>query len=235
MLWRRETRLPRGAVFLLFSMILIFYRLFAIKIVSKQLVVKERKVDAIMREKEVLFKLRPHDLVVLLHNTFQDANSLYFVMSYCSNEDLFYWLFRYGCFEVPTAQYYAGQTLCAIEYIHANGILHRDLKPENIMLDDTMRIKLGDFGSAKIAPALGGKFVWGAKSSTFVGTAEYVAPEILSSQPLGPSVDFWSLGCILYRMIAGEVPFRAPNDYLMFQKIEKLDYSFPEVCSYNML
>ena len=213
----------------LYSHTLDALRLFALKIVSKQLVMKERKVEAVMREKDVLLKLRLNAHVVNLQKTFQDSVSLYFLTSLCSNEDLFFWLQRYSCFDLHTTQYYAGQLVLALEYIHSKGVIHRDVKPENILLDDAMRIKLADFGSAKLAPSLRGAYVWEGKSSTFVGTAEYVAPEILNGKVAGPAADFWSLGCVIYRMVVGDVPFRAPNEFLIFQKIELMDYSFPEV------
>jgi 3-phosphoinositide dependent protein kinase-1 len=182
-----------------------------------------------MREKDVLLKIRPNERVVLLHKTFQDTSSLYFLMSYCCNEDIFFWLQRYGSFNIDVASYYSAQIVEALGYIHSKGVVHRDLKPENILLDQHMAIKLADFGCAKMAPSLGGKLVWDAKASSFVGTAEYVAPEILNSQPCGPPADFWSLGCIVFRFLAGRVPFYAPNDYLIFQRIENMDFTFPEV------
>ena len=128
--------------------------------------------------------------------------------SFLLHLDLSCWLTRYGVFDIPATRWYAGHILKALEYIHSRGVLHRDLKPENVMLDDQMAIKLGDFGSSKLAPQLGSRYIWGNKSSTFVGTAQYVAPEILNAQALSPAVDFWSLGCIIFRMIAGDVPFQ---------------------------
>jgi 3-phosphoinositide dependent protein kinase-1 len=129
-------------------------------------------------------------------------------------------------------------------------VLHRDLKPENILLDSDFHLRLTDFGSAKVLPIVDGKVVRepatpsapgatpdvlpGSHASrilpkrSFVGTAEYVSPEVLLSEPAAEPADFWALGCILYQFIAGSPPFRGKTEYLTFQKIKSLEYSFPD-------
>ena len=130
-----------------------------------------------------------------------------------------------------------------MEHIHSHGIIHRDLKPENILLDHNMRVKVTDFGTAKqlnpdtgdatphASPAEGGPPGSGrpkARPRSFVGTPEYVSPEILSEgRESSRASDFWGFGCILFQMIAGRPPFQAKTEYLMFQKIIKLEYEFP--------
>lgn len=145
-----------------------------------------------------------------------------------------------GSFETSCARFYTAELILALEFLHSKGIIHRDLKPENILLDDKMHILITDFGSAKIiaeekedkpknevnegeSPTPERR-----RKNSFVGTAQYVSPEILTDLPVSKSSDLWALGCIVYQMISGLPPFRAGSEYLIFQKILKLDYQFPE-------
>ena len=106
-------------------------------------------------------------------------------------------------------------------------IIHRDLKPENILLSSDMHILLTDFGSAKIigededgADDAGG----GGRRNSFVGTAQYVSPEILTNSGSSKASDLWALGCIIYQMVTGIPPFQAQNEYLIFQKVTWLGW-----------
>jgi serine/threonine protein kinase len=129
-----------------------------------------------------------------------------------------------------------------------------------------MRIKVTDFGTAKLLPTSpsaeqarkrmltdvsavltvaepAAADEMHSRSNSFVGTAQYVSPELLTAKPIPDSMakdpsamqslpppacaDFWAFGCVLYQFICGQTPFRAPNEYLIFQKITRLDYSFP--------
>ena len=108
-------------------------------------------------------------------------------------------------------------------------IIHRDLKPENILLSSDMHILLTDFGSAKIISSEGdfdggNEAVeagdgGGGRRNSFVGTAQYVSPEILTNSGSSKASDLWALGCIIYQMVTGIPPFQAQNEYLIFQKV----------------
>lgn len=111
--------------------------------------------------------------------------------------------------------------------MHSQGVIHRDLKPENILLDEQMRIKITDFGTAKILDTNENGETRDAANS-FVGTAEYVSPELLTEKSACKSSDLWALGCIIYQLLAGRPPFKGSNEYQTFQKIVKLEYSFPD-------
>jgi len=114
-----------------------------------------------------------------------------------------------------TPSFFSSQIAVALEYMHSKGVVHRDLKPENVLLDSELHIRLCDFGTAKHI-GIGNK----VRSESFEGTAEYIAPEMLNDEPIDLSSDIWSLGCILYQMIAGVPPFRsAKGAYHIFQKI----------------
>lgn len=91
-----------------------------------------------------------------------------------------------------------------------------------------MVIKVTDFGSAKILDQSDSDHINDERSKSFVGTAEYVSPELLRDRSVGKECDFWALGCIIYQMITGRPPFKATNEYLTFQLIMKLEYTFPK-------
>ncbi|CRK33013.1 hypothetical protein BN1723_014705 [Verticillium longisporum] len=128
--------------------------------------------------------------------------------------------------------------------MHSRGVIHRDLKPENVLLDDNMHVKITDFGTAKLlktprelqgpAPTGGGPLDGStrdqdgeSRAASFVGTAEYVSPELLTSKNACKASDLWAFGCIIYQLLAGRPPFKAGTEYLTFQKIVNLEYEFP--------
>ena len=106
-----------------------------------------------------------------------------------------------------------------------------DLKPENILLlTEHGHIQVSDFGSAVVDKEDGSGDAGSPlnRRNSFVGTAQYVSPEMLTDKYATRASDVWALGCILYQLAAGTPPFRAPNEYLIFQKIIKLEYEYPE-------
>ncbi|XP_064478988.1 3-phosphoinositide-dependent protein kinase 1-like [Ornithodoros turicata] len=208
---------------------------YAVKVCYKNHILRERKQKAIMREKQILRILssRPHPFFIRLHSTFHDSEKLYFVVSYAKHGELLPHIVKYGSFDVDVTRFYSAEIVSALEHLHSLGIVHRDLKPENILLNDKWHIQITDFGSAKIISRevsdeidIGEMELNGHNS--FVGTAQYVSPEMLSDKSCSPSTDLWALGCIVYQMISGLPPFRGPNEYLTFQKIMKLEYKFPD-------
>lgn len=184
---------------------------------------------------------------VNLSCTFQDYKNLYFVMTFAKNGDLLPHLNKVGSFNMSCSQFYAAELVLALENMHRRGIVHRDLKPENILFDEKMHTMIADFGSSKILPVSANPAATSIvddhqhslnggddahsnrkRKNSFVGTAQYVSPEILNGQLTTVSADLWALGCIIYQMISGLPPFRAGTDYLIFQKILKLELTFPE-------
>ncbi|KRY29194.1 3-phosphoinositide-dependent protein kinase 1, partial [Trichinella spiralis] len=212
----------------------------AIKVCEKQLIKRERKVPYVMQEKDVMAILNshPHPFLVRLFCTFQDADHLLlyadFAMTFAKNGELLACLKKLGSFEESVAKFYTAEIVSGLEHLHNLKIIHRDLKPENVLLSESMHILISDFGSAKILkPTLTADqplplLSRVSKRASFVGTAQYVSPEVLNSKPTTLACDFWALGCIIYQMLSGLPPFRAANEYLIFQKINKLDYEFPD-------
>uniref|UniRef100_A0A8C4UJA6 cGMP-dependent protein kinase n=1 Tax=Falco tinnunculus TaxID=100819 RepID=A0A8C4UJA6_FALTI len=129
-----------------------------------------------------------------------------------------------GSFDEATTKFCVGCVTEAFDYLHHIGIIYRDLKPENLILDAEGYIKLVDFGFAK-------KIGSGQKTWTFCGTPEYVAPEVILSKGHDFSVDFWSLGILVYELLTGSPPFSGADQMmtynLILKGIEKLD--FPKI------
>ncbi|KAL3899961.1 MAG: hypothetical protein SGCHY_001682 [Lobulomycetales sp.] len=160
---------------------------FAAKVVSKRLILKENKVKFVMREKKLLNRLS-HPFVVKMYFTFQDSQSLYYILELAKTD-----LYRYFKRHVPSLEavsFYVAETIVALEYLHTQEVIHRDLKPENILVDERNHIKLADFGTAKDlqdTESSSGK-------RSFVGTAQYCAPELLSSEAeITDKSDVWAL------------------------------------------
>lgn len=209
----------------------------AVKVCEKRHILRERKGQYVKREKEVLHILslnqKPNvPFFVKLQCTFQDTERLYFVLTYAKNGELLPYITKVGSFDVTCCRFYAAELLVALEHLHSLGIIHRDLKPENILLDENMHILITDFGSSKILnestsqDADDGQQL--QRRNSFVGTAQYVSPELLSEKSASRSSDLWALGCIIYQMVSGLPPFRSRSEYIIFQKILKLEYEFPD-------
>ncbi|CAG2107172.1 unnamed protein product [Medioppia subpectinata] len=219
----------------------------AIKVCEKQLIRREKKSSAILREKKCLHTLttNPSKLFIQLLCTFQDNDRLFFVMNYAKNGELLSLINQRDVFDENCCRFYAAEILLALEHLHKLGIVHRDLKPENILLNEEMHIQVTDFGSALImrdnesaeqqpqrplpeSQASVDDQNNRRRRNSFVGTAHYVSPEMLNNKISTPSSDLWAFACILYQMISGSTPFRAPNEYLIFQKIINLEFEYTD-------
>ncbi|XP_043916048.1 serine/threonine-protein kinase Sgk1-like [Protopterus annectens] len=186
---------------------------FAVKVLQKKMILKKKEQKHIMVERSVLLKNVKHPFLVGMHYSFQTADKLFFVLDYVNGGELFYHLQRERVFLEPRARFYAAEIASALGYLHSLHIVYRDLKPENILLDSQGHIVLTDFGLCKEGLEPSGT------TSTFCGTPEYLAPEVLRKQPYDRTVDWWCLGSVLYEMLYGLPPFYSRNVAEMYSNI----------------
>ncbi|CCE62910.1 hypothetical protein TPHA_0D02740 [Tetrapisispora phaffii CBS 4417] len=210
---------------------------YAIKVCSKKHIIKENKVKYVSIEKNVLNILRKgnHPGIIKLYYTFHDEENLYFVLSYAINGELLQLLHKYRSFNEELTIRFTVQIIDILEFIHKNGIIHRDVKPENILLNRNYNLILTDFGAASLIDNDEDKEnsnnsnatyndIHVNRASSFVGTAEYVSPELLLYNQCGYCSDVWALGCMIFQFLKGYPPFRGANELNTFEKIVALDY-----------
>jgi 3-phosphoinositide dependent protein kinase-1 len=187
-------------------------------------------VQSAQREKKLLTSLAGHPGILHLRSTMQDAANLYFVTELCLGGEFQAYIDSFkGNFPLALAKHYTAELVSILEFLHSKYIAHRDLKPSNLLLNEQGHLKLIDFGAAKdyTVDDESESEISIARRGTFVGTADYVSPEILNDSEAGPAVDLWAVGCILYLLLVGKTPFRAQTEFIMFERICSGSFQFP--------
>eukprot|EP01125_Pyxidicula_operculata_P002953 TRINITY_DN1295_c0_g1_i1.p1 TRINITY_DN1295_c0_g1~~TRINITY_DN1295_c0_g1_i1.p1 ORF type:complete len:450 (+),score=85.90 TRINITY_DN1295_c0_g1_i1:491-1840(+) len=171
-----------------------------------------------------------HPFLIKMHCTFQTEQAVYFVMDFVNGGSLYYHLKKDHGFPEERTRFYTAEIVCGIEYLHQTGIVYRDLKPENILLSHEGHIVLTDFGLSKSQ-------IYGdeARTTTRCGTPQYVAPEVVIGEEYTKSVDWWSLGAVLYEMMFGSSPFACEDEMEIYERIVNADYTIPETMTHNGL
>jgi calcium/calmodulin-dependent protein kinase I len=194
----------------------------AVKVIDKKRV--GQKKEMIQTEVEILQRVHS-PYIIQLKEMFETSTHLYLVMELVSGGELFDRIVEKGSYSERDAVRVMRQLFEGITYLHSLGIAHRDLKPENLLLatpSPDSDIKIADFGLSKI---MGPEAHM--KLTPACGTPGYVAPEVLTCEGYGKSVDLWSAGVIMYILLCGFPPFYEENNALLFEKIMQGRYSFP--------
>ncbi|CAH1795903.1 unnamed protein product [Owenia fusiformis] len=171
----------------------------AIKIIDKTQL-DDTNLIKVRREIKIL-KLLEHPSIIRLYQVMETKNMLYLVSEYAPNGEIFDYIAQHGRMTEPEARRKFWQILSAVEYCHDRHVVHRDLKAENLLLDAHMNIKIADFG-------FGNFFTPSELMATWCGSPPYAAPEVFEGKKyLGPQIDIWSLGVVLYVLVCGALPF----------------------------
>lgn len=187
-------------------------RIYALKTIRKQHIVERGEITHTLAERFVLTRVN-NPFIVPLKFSFQSEQKLYLVLAFVNGGELFHHLLREQRFNEERSRFYSAELLLALEHLHDLDVVYRDLKPENILLDYTGHIALCDFGLCKL------NMKDSDMTNTFCGTPEYLAPEILNGQGYNKTIDWWTLGVLLYEMLAGLPPFYDEVTDKMYKKI----------------
>jgi serine/threonine protein kinase len=191
--------------------------IFAIKAVPRKTVSQKNQVQHLLTERDILLHFRS-PYVVKFYYSMVGANNLYLITEFVPGGDLYSLLENVGALPEPAARFYGFEVICALQYLRENGIIHRDIKPDNILVTADGHLKLADFGLShrgmvdRQASDL-------SAAASFVGTPDYVAPEIILNHAHSFSVDYWSLGVMLYEFVCGVPPFHAETEHETYRRV----------------
>ncbi|CAF0899274.1 unnamed protein product [Didymodactylos carnosus] len=194
---------------------------FAIKVLNKDAIIQNDDVECTMTERRILALSARHPFLTALFCSFQTKERMFLVMEYVNGGDLMFQIQRSRKFDEARARFYAAEVTLALVFLHRHGVIYRDLKLDNILLDAEGHCKIADFGMCKEG-IFNGKL-----TSTFCGTPDYIAPEILQELDYSFSVDWWALGVLMYEMMAGQPPFEADDEDSLFESILRDEVLYP--------
>ncbi|XP_054988437.1 serine/threonine-protein kinase N3 isoform X2 [Sorex araneus] len=199
---------------------------YAIKALKKQEVLSRDEVDSLYSEKRILEAVgrAGHPFLLSLLACFQTPGHACFVTEFAPGGDLMMQIHE-DVFPEPQARFYLACVVLGLQFLHEKKIIYRDLKLDNLLLDAQGFLKIADFGLCK--EGIG----FGDRTSTFCGTPEFLAPEVLTQDAYTRAVDWWGLGVLLYEMLVGECPFPGDTEEEVFDSIVNEEVPRPHFLS----
>ena len=191
---------------------------YALKVINKRKLTQTYGTCQLMLNEIDIHSKINHPNIIRLYNFKETEEEINILLEYAENGNLFSLIQKENGFPEHMAYKYFIQIVNAVYFLHQNNIIHRDIKPENILIGDNGVLKLCDFGWAKEITV--------NNRSTFCGTIEYMAPEIVGSEKYDFGVDVWSLGILLYELLMGHSPFKSNKEKNVMIKIKLHDLVF---------
>ncbi|CAI9738449.1 serine/threonine-protein kinase N2 isoform X1 [Octopus vulgaris] len=199
---------------------------YALKALKKTDIIQRDEVESLMSERRIfeVINSTKHPFLVNLFACFQTKQHVIFVMEYACGGDLMMHIHS-DVFSEPRTVFYAACVVLGLQYLHEHNIVYRDLKLDNLLLDYEGYLKIADFGLCK--EGMG----FGDRTTTFCGTPEFLAPEVLTETSYTRSVDWWGLGVLIYEMLVGESPFPGDDEEEVFDSIVNEEVRYPKFLS----
>ncbi|KAJ3221361.1 MAP/microtubule affinity-regulating kinase 3 [Chytriomyces hyalinus] len=192
----------------------------ALKIINKSSIKKPEHITRIKREVRIM-RLLNHPNIVKLFDVAETDKEIILSLEYIEGGELFDFIVSNPRLNEKIARRIFRQIISAVDYCHQSSVIHRDLKPENLLLDNQKNIKIIDFGFVNLYDPED-------VLKTFCGSPFYASPEmILGKKYIGPEVDVWSMGVILFALLAGKLPFRDANVKDLYRKITTSSFELP--------
>jgi novel protein kinase C delta type len=196
---------------------------FAMKCLKKDVILEDDDTECTFIERRVLILSSECPFLCPMFCSFQTNEYLFFIMAYLNGGDLMYHIQQVKRFDENRTRFYACEIICALQFLHSKNVIYRDLKLDNILLDSDGHVHLADFGMCKTEVNREN-----GMASTFCGTPDYIAPEIIKGQLYNEAVDFWSFGVLMYEMLVGQSPFHGEGEDELFDAILNERPYFPK-------
>ncbi|OCT57922.1 serine/threonine-protein kinase N3 isoform X2 [Xenopus laevis] len=205
-------------------------KVFAIKALKKRDIVSRDEFESLQCEKRIFEAVNSsgHPFLVNLFGCFQTQGHACFVMEYMPGGDLMMHIHS-NVFSEPTTRFYSACVVLGLQFLHEKKIIYRDLKLDNLLMDASGFVKIADFGLCK--EGMG----FGDRTSTFCGTPEFLAPEVLTDTSYTYAVDWWGLGVLIYEMLVGECPFPGDDEEEVFDSIVNEEVRYPRFLSNDVI
>jgi cGMP-dependent protein kinase len=193
--------------------------LYAIKALNLQQIKQENLQESVELEKNVLLKV-DHPFIMKMVKYLKNETHIFFITEYIRGKELWDVMRDIGLCDKFQTQFYGASMLSAINYLHQHHYIYRDLKPENIMINEKGYIKIIDFGTVKEIKD---------RTTTNVGTPQYMAPEMVNGTGYSFQVDMWAIAICMYELFCGKVPFGEDCEDPMeiYKAVSKEELSFP--------